>query len=504
MENYIKNKLVTEQISGENFKYYKFLSYEVFTDKNTGKTVKFEKNARITYTLITNQFARLLQSGHFVADETKKYVRLDTKELAKHTNITEQTIKTKIKFLTKQNLIAVKDGLVHVPFPEVRDPRSTFVDEKGNVKLTFSLIPKYLIEHSYYKELTENAIIYYSLTRERYVQSLINNTKGEKNYLDNHGNTCCYFTNEEAQSLLGISEDTLKKDRNLLYAKGILKSNKVNKALAYQVLEPIVLPLENEVAAEETATPNDENIANLDENLDPSFENLGLEDLKVRVENFEKLGLSNTVLSNTSNNNTRPNDMYDMYVEKESNNNSTNQTNQSNNQSYVFEYENYKKKQITKYLPEHLAYYLNNFEVDEIRLIKDNLFKAKSSYKNNLDFMAQEGSLINHDEQTEFTVEDLEMDLAQLMKRLHGKRMKDNETIKEMNDTGYIFSSIKAEFIKAYNDFYNTKDLFETNLKWAKKFAKAKKKQSAKQAKNQYQSLKSTYDPEELNNLGVY
>lgn len=503
MDKHIKNKVVTDQISGENFKYYKFLSYEKFTDNKTGETVKFEKNARITYTLIANQFARLLQSGHFITKDNNNYIRLDTKELAKHTNITEQTIKTKIKFLTKQNLIVVKDNLVHVPFPEVHDPRSTFVDEKGNVKLTFSLVPKYLIEHSYYKEFTENSILYYSLTRERFIQSHLNNANGSKKYVDNHGNTCCYFTNEEAQSLLGISEDTLKKDRDLLYAKGLLKSNKVNKALTYQVLEPIALPLENEVIEEEKTTSTDENLANLDENLDPSFENLGLENLKVRVENFEKLGLSNTVLSNTSNNNTNTNDMYDMYVYRE-NSNSTNQTNQSNNQSYVFEYENYKKKQITKYLPEHLGSFLNNFEAHEIKSIKDNLFKAKKSYENDLKFMTQEGSFIQHDEQTEFTVEDLEIELASLMKRLHGKRTKDIETIKEMTDTGYIFSSIKAEFVKAYDDFYNTKDLFKNNIKWAKKLAEMKEKQCTKQTKNQYQSNKGTTDIDELNALGVY
>lgn len=503
MENYIKNKLVTEQISGENFKYYKFLSYEVFFDKKTDKKIKFEKNARITYTLIANQFARLLQSGHFITEDNNKYVRLDTKELAEHVNITEQTIKTKIKFLIKQNLIVVKNNHVHVPFPEVDDPRSTFLDEKGNVKLTFSLIPKYLIEHSYYKDLTENSIIYYSFQRERFIQSHLNNANGNKKYVDIHGNTCCWFTNEEAQSLLGVSENTLKKDRNLLYAKGLLKSTRNNKALTYKVLEPIALPLEKEVIEEESTPSNNENLESLDANVEPSFENLRLENLKVEGENIEKLRLSNTVLSNTSNNNTSTNDMYDMY-EYEEINNSTNQTNQSNNQSYVFEYENYKKKQITKYLPEHLGSFLNNFEVHEIKSIKDNLFKAKKSYENDLKFMTQENSFIQHNDHTEFTVEDLEMDLTLLMQRLHGKRTKDNETIKEMTDTGYIFSSIKSEFINAYDDFYNTKDLFKTNLKWAKKLDEMSKNQCEKQTINPYQSSKGTNDIDELDALGVY
>lgn len=420
MEKYIKNKVVTEQISGENFKYYKFLSYEDFTDKKTGKIIKFEKNARITYTLIANQFARLLQSGHFTTDENNKYVRLDTKELAKRTNITEQTIKTKIKFLTKQNLIVVKDNLVHVPFPEVHDLRSTFVDEKGNIKLTFSLIPKYLIEHSYYKDLTENSIIYYSLTRERFIQSHINNANGSKKYVDIHGNTCCYFTNEEAQSLLGISEDTLKKDRDLLYAKGLLKSNKVNKALTYQVLEPIALPLENEVSKEEITISNDVNLANLDENLDSSFEKLGLENLKVRVEDFEKLGLSNTVLSNTSNNNTSTNAMYDMYTERVADH--SQQTNQS--------LENDKKDNLLSSFSNTLASYLKNFVSTDIKTILGILCNTKNKF--------------NKDYSTDYTLEDIDYKLVKMLKRLREKLSKTNETVQQA--TGLIKASTKKEF----------------------------------------------------------
>lgn len=483
MEKYIKNKVVTEQISGENFKYYKFLSYEVFTDKKTGKEIKFEKNARITYTLIVNQFARLLKSGHFITDENNKYVRLDTKELAKRTNITEQTIKTKIKFLTKQNLIVVKDNLVHVPFPDVRDPRSTFVDKKGNVKLTFSLVPKYLIEHSYYKDLTENSIIYYSLTRERFIQSHINNANGSKKYVDIHGNTCCYFTNEEAQSLLGISEDTLKKDRDLLYVKGLLKSNKVNKALTYQVLEPIALPLENEVSKEEITISNDVNLANLDENLDSSFENLGLKNLKVRVEDFEKLGLSNTVLSNTSNNNTSTNDMYDMYTERVADH--SQQTNQS--------LENDKKDNLLSSFSNTLASYLKNFVSTDIKTILGILCNTKNEFNDNYS--------------TDYTLEDIDYKLVKMLKRVREKLSKTNETVQQA--TGLIKASTKKEFKQYDIDLAKEKAEVFTDHEATEHldFAEQLKINSinALKNKNNYKAVRDSSDFEEdvLDELGV-
>lgn len=481
----VKNKLVNEQTLGANFRYYKFLSYETFTDNKTGKIVKFQKNAKLAYTLVANQFARLLKTGHFIKDEhNTKFIRLNTKELAATSNITEQTLNTKLKFLESINLLIIKDNLVSVPFPKVNSPKSTFVDKNGNTKLTYSVIPKYLVEHSYYKDLTENSIIYYSLTRERFVQSCQNNKVGTKKYVDVHGNDCCWFTNEEATELLGVSEGTLKKDRDLLFVKGLLKSSKKNKALTYRVFEPIALPVENEETEVNSEDVADENLASLDENLDPSNEKLGLENLKVAVEEFEKLGLSNTYFSNTSNINTLSNDMYVMSTNnKESIENTTTHTIQSNNESSVIEYEKFKKQQLVKYLPEFLGSYLTNFELDEIVLIKDNLFMAKKSYHNDLDIITTTGALVEREEQVEFSVEDLATELQSVFKRIHGKRTKDNESIKDLAATGFLFTCIKNVFIQAYSDFYEDNTLFASRLSFGKRVQRVS---SDLQSKRQY------------------
>lgn len=93
--------------------------------------------------------------------------------------------------------------------------------------------------------MNENGIIYNALVRERFIQSVQNN-KHKKTYVDEHGNTCCWFTNDEACELLGINEDTLKKDREILYDKGLLKSKRFGKALAFYAYEPVNLPSEME------------------------------------------------------------------------------------------------------------------------------------------------------------------------------------------------------------------------------------------------------------------
>src|SRR5699024_11251287 len=111
----------------------------------------------------------------------------------------------------------------------------------------------------------------------------------------------------------------------------------------------------------------------------------------------------------------------DINITKKENNINKNTTNKTNNNSTILEYENYQKQAITKYLPEYLASYFNNFDVSEIKMIKDNLFKAKKSYFNDLAIISKEGLFIQYCPEVEFTVENLEFELHALLKRLHGK-----------------------------------------------------------------------------------
>jgi hypothetical protein len=465
----IKHREVSNKVVSEYFKYYKFLSYETFISQKTNKPCKLQKNSKLVYTMAANQFARLVKTNHFVTnDDDKKFIRFDAQVVASSLGITRQTVMTKIKHLVDLGLLVTEGkNLIHVPKPNVSDARSTFVDKKGVERLTYAQIPKYLIEHDYYKALTENAVIYYAFVRERHLQSIQNNMN-KMTYVDKHGKTCCWFTNDAACDLLGINEDTLKKDRDILYAKGLLKSKRFGKALAFYAYEPVHLPSENEKTSEETNDKTSE----ADDTKKPSvpsiIEKLGLLNLKVGVENFEKLGLSNTGFSNTSSSKTISNDLYDMKTSNKDKVDNTMNTNQTSHNSAILEFENYQKQSITKHLPEYLASYFNNFDVQEIKIIKDNLFKAKKAYFNNLKTIANNGLFIEYYSDVEFTVESLEDELHALLKRLHGKRVKDNERISDMNKTGYIFTSFKNVFISAYNDFYSASNKFNDDLKQAK------------------------------------
>src|SRR5699024_2644017 len=472
------------------FKYYKFLSFETFISQKTNKPCKLQKNGKLVYTIVANQFARLVKTNHFITnDDGKKFIRFDAKDIATTLDISRQTVMTKIKHLVDLGLLVMEGkNLIHVPKPKVSDSRSTFVDKNGYERLTYAQIPKYLLEHSYYKGLNENGIIYHALVRERFIQSIQNN-KHKKTYVDKHGNTCCWFTNDEACELLGINEDTLKKDRELLYDKGLLKSKRFGKALAFYAYEPVNLPSEMEETSqvdEVKSQPREASVSTI----------------------IEKLGLSNTGFSNTYFNKTGSNDLYDMNSSNKEKDVDTNTSNQTSHNSAILEFENYQKQAMTKYLPEYLASYFNNFNISEIKMIKDNLFKAKKAYFNDLAIISKEGLFIQYFPEVEFTVEHLEFELHALLKRLHGKSVKDNETIADMDKTGYIFTSFKNVFINAYNVFHDKHDAYKHDLKQSK-FVRSKNKylnNIAKTKKTEPSINRKSIEvtTAELDALGVY
>src|SRR5699024_3972721 len=129
----IKHREVNETIVREYFKYYKFLSFETFISQKTNKPCKLQKNGKLVYTIIANQFARLDKTNHFITNEAnKKFIRFDAKDIATRLGKTRQTVMTKIKHLIDLGLLVMEGkNLIHVPKPEVSDPRSTFVDKNG-------------------------------------------------------------------------------------------------------------------------------------------------------------------------------------------------------------------------------------------------------------------------------------------------------------------------------------------------------------------------------------
>jgi hypothetical protein len=79
-------------------------------------------------------------------------------------------------------------------------------------------------------------------------------------------------------------------------------------------------------------------------------------------------------------------------------------------------------------------HYLSNFSVNEIKIIKSVLLKAKTSFNNSID--------------TYYLLEDMELEIIYVLKRFKAILIYKNENVEAMQ--GYIMKSLKSEFAEMH------------------------------------------------------
>ena len=112
---------------------------------------------------------------------------------------------------------------------------------------------------------------------------------------------------------------------------------------------------------------------------------------------------------------------------------SSNHTNHSNHYYSKFN-DDALKFQLLEELPQSIQNYLSNFSVDEIKLIKSVLLKAKTSFNNSID--------------TYYLLEDMEIEILHVLKRFKAMLIQKNETVEAMQ--GYLMKSLKSEFAEVH------------------------------------------------------
>ena len=108
-------------------------------------------------------------------------------------------------------------------------------------------------------------------------------------------------------------------------------------------------------------------------------------------------------------------------------------TNHSNHSSSKFNDEAL-KFQLLEELPQSIQRYLSNFSVNEIKIIKPVLLKAKTSFNNSID--------------TYYLLEDMEIEILHVLKRFKAMLIQKNETVEAMQ--GYLMKSLKSEFAEMH------------------------------------------------------
>jgi hypothetical protein len=278
----------------------------------------------------------------------------------------------------------------------------------------FYQLPKYLFEDVYFKKMSAEAKIMYALLKDRFELSIQNM------WVDKNNNIYFIFSNKHLCEYLGYAEQKIIKLKKELISFNLLTQERVglNKPNRLYLLKPNY----DIKASHSKELPNSQ------------FQNN--EFGSSRTVNFSGQELPNSQSNDTDYNDTN-------YIKIESNDTddlndnkltySNNHTNHSNHYNPNFNDEAL-KFQLLEELPQSIQKYLSNFEVDEIKIIKTVLLKAKTSFNNAID--------------SYYLLEDMEIEILHVLKRFKAMLIQKNETVEAMQ--GYLMKSLKSEFAEVH------------------------------------------------------
>ncbi|MGS5449679.1 replication initiator protein A [Staphylococcus aureus] len=278
----------------------------------------------------------------------------------------------------------------------------------------FYQLPKYLFEDAFFKKMSAEAKIMYALLKDRFELSIQNE------WVDKNNNIYFIFSNKHLCEYLGYAEQKIIKLKKELISFNLLTQERVglNKPNRLYLLKPNY----GIKASHSKELPNSQ------------FQNN-------EFGSSRTVNLSGQELPNSQSNDTNYNDTD--YIKTESNDTNdlndnklkypSNHTNHSNHYNPNFNDEAL-KFQLLEELPQNIQNYLSNFEVDEIKIIKTVLLKAKTSFNNAID--------------SYYLLEDMEIEILHVLKRFKAMLIQKNETVEAMQ--GYLMKSLKSEFAEMH------------------------------------------------------
>lgn len=255
----------------------------------------------------------------------------------------------------------------------------------------FYQLPKYLFEDAYFKKMSAEAKIMYALLKDRFELSIQNE------WVDKNNNIYFIFSNKHLCEYLGYAEQKIIKLKKELISFNLLTQERVglNKPNRLYLLKPNY----DIKASHSKELPNSQ--SNDTENNDTDY---------IKTESNDTNDLNDNKLTFPSNH-----------------------TNHSNHNNSNFNNEAL-KFQLLEELPQSIQRYLSNFSVNEIKIIKPVLLKAKTSFNNSID--------------TYYLLEDMEIEILHVLKRFKAMLIQKNETVEAMQ--GYLMKSLKSEFAEMH------------------------------------------------------
>ena len=269
----------------------------------------------------------------------------------------------------------------------------------------FYQLPKFLFEDGHFSKMTTDAKVMYALLKDRFELSKINN------WIDEENNIYLLYTNKQLCSILQYGEPKIIKLKKELEKFNLIINERqgLNRPNKIYLLEPSY----------------DKELTNR------KFQNKQIISSRTNENIVQELTIcksNDTDNKETDNKETENNDTYDMNDSEHIANPNTSHSNHPNHQSNEFD-NNALKYHLLQEIPDQLQTYLNNFEVDEIQIIKSVILKAKSSF--------------NNEKNTVYMLEDIEFEMINVLKRFKATLIQKSESVEATQ--GYLMRSIKTE-----------------------------------------------------------
>ena len=309
-----------------------------------------------------------------------------------------------------------------------------YFKKKEQYQERFYQLPKVFFTNEIYKKLSLEAKVAYSILRDRLELSLQND------WVDSEENIYFIYTNENLMEILNLGKNKVVKIKKELESVNLLRQKRLglNKPNMLYLIKPEVTKddiykIQNEEKPNKSTDDKEvykTNFQKLAEQTSGSLQNKLPE---VGETNSNDTEFSDTEFSDTEFSDT--NDTNDIHNIK-SKSNTVFHPNHSNHQSQTSD--TLSKQEEARYelqeFPEHLAKYLMNYSLSEIQIIKGIILKAKRSF---------------HDERADeivmpYTLEDIEDELIDVLKRFRIIIKKKNESVQSMQS--YLMRCIKSEF----------------------------------------------------------
>ncbi|MCE4951130.1 replication initiator protein A [Staphylococcus hominis] len=295
-------------------------------------------------------------------------------------------------------------------------------------KEKFYRLPKVFFTNPKYTKLSNDAKITWSILRDRLDLSIKNN------WIDKNGDIFFIYTNEKLKKILNISSPNklskIKKEltRADLFSQVRVGLNKPNKLY---LKKPEVTKADVYCISQQENDVEQQYSTDVSNSYIQKYDNDTSGNIKMIHHDVSKKYTNDTDYINTDYIETKYNDTYDVNDKKITHSN--NQTNHSNHSNSKFNDEAL-KFQLLEELPQSIQRYVSNFSVNEIKIIKPVLLKAKTSFNNSIDAY--------------YLLEDMEIEILHVLKRFKAMLIQKNESVEAMQ--GYLMKSLKSEFAEMH------------------------------------------------------